>query len=149
MALSSPRLRRFVHQAMIAAAGVATPTPIQVAAAFDVLCGRLRDRLHPLFGATAISALFARALAVSTKEYSWLAEVLPADGECCSPQGLQTVSEVSAPQLVEEGLVSVLAHDLALLSAFIGEDFVIPLAQDAWGAVSATQPNENTEDIHE
>ena len=34
---------------------------------------------------------------------------------------------------LEEGLAAVLAHNIALLSAFVGEDLVLPLVQQAWG----------------
>ena len=36
---------------------------------------------------------------------------------------------------LEEGLAAVLAHNIGLLSAFVGEDLVLPLVQQAWGVV--------------
>jgi hypothetical protein len=57
--LSSPTLRRFVKHALIAATGANAPDRTQLAAAFDMLCDRLRARLHPMFGTAPVSALFA------------------------------------------------------------------------------------------
>jgi hypothetical protein len=38
---------------------------------------------------------------------------------------------------LEEGLAAVLAHNIGLLVAFVGEDLVLPLVQQAWGVVEA------------
>lgn len=145
MSLSSPALRRFVRRALVAATGAATPTASELAAAFDLLCERLRARLYPLFGAAAISALFARAHHVATAEFTWLRDVVPNDGERCSIEGLQAVAGELDSETLQEGLAAVLAHDLGLLSTFIGEDFVMPLVQEAWGAASVAEGSDNTE----
>jgi hypothetical protein len=136
MPLSSPKLRRFARHALVAAAGDPAPDQAQLASAFDVLCDRLRDRLHPLFGPAAITALFARALHVATGEFAWLADVVPTNGERCSLEGLERVSGTLERETLEEGLAAVLAHEIGLLSAFIGEDFVMPLVQAAWETTS-------------
>jgi hypothetical protein len=130
--LSSPTLRRFVKHALLAAAGETGLDRAQLAGAFDVLCERLRARLHPLFGPTAVAALFDRARHVATAEFPWLADVLPNSGGQCSVQGLEHVSGKIARDTVADGLAAVLAHDIGLLSAFIGDDFVMPLVQAAW-----------------
>jgi hypothetical protein len=137
MSLSSPRVRRFVVHALVGATGEAAPDRAQLASAFDVLCERLRARLHPLFGPTAIAALFARALHVATAEFPWLSSAVPRDGERCSLEGLERVSADIELAALAEGLAAVLAHDIGLLSAFIGEDFVMPLVQAAWEMTSA------------
>ena len=36
---------------------------------------------------------------------------------------------------IADGLATVLAHDIALLSTFVGEDLVLPLVQEAWGTM--------------
>jgi hypothetical protein len=132
MPVGSPNLRRFVRQALVGATGRATPDKTELASSFDLLCDRLRARLYPLFGPAAISALFARALHVATTEFAWLADVVPKDGERCSLEGLERVSSAIDRDTLEEGLAAVLAHEMGLLSAFIGEDFVMPLVQAAW-----------------
>jgi hypothetical protein len=134
MPLSSPALRRFVKQALADAAGHTAPDETRLASAFDLLCERLRARLHPLFGPTAIRALFARALHVATAEFAWLAEVLPKDAERCAVNGIERVSGEVERHVLEDGLAAVLAHDIGLLSEFIGEDLVMPLVQAAWEA---------------
>jgi hypothetical protein len=96
--------------------------------------------LDPLFGRTAVAALFARALHVATAEFPWLADVVPKNGERCSLAGLERVSAGIGRDVLVEGLAAVLAHDIGLLSALIGEDFVMPLVQSAWGAASPHTP---------
>ena len=136
MALSSSKLRRFVRQALVGASGATAPDQAQLASSFNSLCERLRARLHPLFGSTAIAALFARALHVATAEFPWLARVVAKDGERCELEGLEAVSRTIDRETLEEGLAAVLAHEMGLLSAFIGEDFVMPLVQAAWETTS-------------
>jgi hypothetical protein len=136
MPLSSPTLRRFVKQALVGATGRSAPDKTELALSFDLLCERLRVRLHPLFGPTALTALFARAHHVATTEFAWLADVVPKDGERCSLQGLERVGAAIDRDALEEGLAAVLAHQMGLLIAFIGEDFVMPLVQAAWEITS-------------
>jgi hypothetical protein len=122
--------------ALLGVIGDTAPDRAQLASSFDLLCDRLRARLNPLFGPTAIAALFARALHVATAEFPWLAEVVLKDGERCSLAGLERVSGEIKHEALTEGLAAVLAHEIGLLSAFIGEDFVIPLVQAAWETTS-------------
>jgi hypothetical protein len=136
MPLSSPGLRRFARRALVAVAGDPAPDQARLASGFDVLCERLRARLHPLFGREASAALFARALHVATTEFAWLADVVPKNGERCSLEGLDRLSGAIERHTLEEGLAAVLAHEIGLLSAFIGEDFVMPLVQAAWETTS-------------
>ena len=121
-----------MRDALVTATGVSRPDRAQLAAAFDLRCEQLRTRLGPLFGTTAISALFARALALSTMEFPWLAHVVPNDGARCSLDAL--LHDDTLQPSLEEGLASVLAHDIGLLIEFIGDDLVMPLVEDAWGA---------------
>lgn len=137
MPLSSPRLRRFTKQALVAVVPDPAPDQAQLATAFELLCDRLRARLHPLFGGAAIAALFARALHVATTEFPWLADVVPKNGERCSLENLERVSGAVERESLQEGLAAVLAHEIGLLSAFIGEDFVMPLVQAAWETTSS------------
>lgn len=136
MPLSSPQLRRFVEHALVGATGQTAPGPAQLASSFDLLCERLRARLHPLFGPTAIAALFGRAVHVATAEFSWLGDVVARDGERCSLEGLGRASGTVDRDTLEAGLAAVLAHEIGLLAAFIGEDFVMPLVQAAWETTS-------------
>jgi hypothetical protein len=136
MPLSSPKLQRFVEHALMSVGGDAVAGRAELASAFDVLCDRLRARLHPVFGPTAIAALFVRAHYVATAEFPWLANVVPNDGERCSLEGLERVSAEIELDAIQAGLAAVLAHEIGLLSAFIGEDFVMPLVQAAWETTS-------------
>jgi hypothetical protein len=136
MTLTSPQLRRFVRRALVDTTGVPAPSVPQIASAFDSLCKRLRTRLQPLFGGVAISALFGRSLHLAVAEFPWLQELVPADTERCALDTVPDVEGRFTTEMLQEGLGAILAHDIALLSTFIGEDFVLPLVQQAWGTVS-------------
>src|SRR5258708_225305 len=84
MILSSPQLRRFVRRRLGEARGGKTLDRPQLASAFNTLCDRLQQRLQPLFGTSAVTALFARALHVATVEFPWLADVIGKNGDGCS-----------------------------------------------------------------
>jgi hypothetical protein len=116
------------------ATDTASPDPPRLASAFNKLCDRLRDHLQPLFGTTAVTALFARALHVSTAEFPWLAKVIGKNGDGCSMDVLPTIQDVDIGTL-PDGLATVLAHNIGLLSTFVGDDLVLPLVQEAWGTV--------------
>ena len=135
MTLSSPSLRRFVRRALVDTTGGAAPDRVQLASAFDVLSERLRQRLQTLFGTKAATALFVRARHVATAEFPWLAHVVPKHGDHHSINGAKTLEAVDLAT-VEEGFAAVLAHNIGLLSTFVGEDLVLPLVQQAWGDVT-------------
>src|SRR4051812_19738237 len=118
MPLSTPKLRRFVRQALVVATGHTAPDTTQLASSFDVLCERLHTRLRPLFGIISIKALFARALHVATTEFEWLADVVPKDAEQCSLEGLERVSGAVESEALAEGLAAILANEMGLLSGF-------------------------------
>ena len=103
------------------------------ARAFEALCGSLRGRLQPLFGAAAVQALFARALHLARVEFPWLSLVEPVKPDACSLAGLEDAAAQRDPAEVRDGVVAVLAHDLQLLITFIGEDLAVPLIEQAWG----------------
>jgi hypothetical protein len=130
--LSSPQLRRFVVRALIDTSGAASPDGAQLASAFDTLSDRLRKRLQPLFGSRAVTALFSRARHLASAEFPWLLDIIPNGSEQVAADRLRTISGLE-PAMLRDGLAAVLAHDIGLLSAFIGDDLVLPLVQDAWG----------------
>ena len=113
-----------------------SPDRAQLASAFDLLCERLRRQLQPLFGTTAVNALYVRAVQVATGEFSWLREVVSNGEEPCVSDRIASVEELEIDAL-EEGLAAVLAHNIGLLNALFGEDLVLPLVQQAWGVIEA------------
>lgn len=132
----SPELHRFVTLALIATTGVPVPDPAQLATAYDVLCERLRARLDAMFGADATTALFARAHRLALSEFAWLADLLPNDNGGCSRDRLNSIAAEIGPHQMAEGLAAVLAHNIGLLSTFVGDDLIMPLVRDAWGPAS-------------
>ena len=137
MPLHSPSLRRFVRRALVDTTGVPTPDRAQLASAFVTLCQRLQRRLQSLFGTTAVGALYARSVHVAAVEYPWLAQIVGKGEESCSVDGIATMQTLDR-DTVEEGLAAVLAHNIGLLSAFVGEDLVLPLVQEAWDVSAAS-----------
>ena len=133
MILSSPQLRRFVRRTLVEAAGAKALDRPQLASSFNSLCNRLRQRLQPLFGTSAVTALFARALHVATAEFSWLGDVIGKNGDVCSTDAIASIQGIEMDSL-EEGLAALLADYIGLLSTFVGDDLVLPLVQEAWGA---------------
>jgi hypothetical protein len=130
MPLHSSSLRRFVRRALVDATGVPKPDRAQLASAFATLSQRLRGRLQSWFGTTAISALFARSVHLAAGEYPWVAGIVADAEESFSVERIATLETVDA-NTVEEGFAAILAHNIGLLSAFVGEDLVLPLVQEA------------------
>ena len=97
MSLSSPTLRRFVRRALVEATGTPVPDSPQLAAAFDRLCGHLHLQLQPLFGKTAVDALFARALHVTASEFPWIRDLMQRGQAPCVANALTTVPPPGAP----------------------------------------------------
>lgn len=145
MGLSSPRLRRFVRHALVAATDVTSPDAAQLRAAFELLCDRLWIRLRPLFGELAIKALFVRAVHSAQADFAWLKNVSPEEAAGCRLEGLDIVSRDLEPHLLAEGLAAILADEIGLLSAFIGDDVVLPLVEQSWGAMSMADRPADTE----
>jgi hypothetical protein len=147
MTLSSPELRRFVQRALVDASGTVSPDHAQLASAFNALCEQLRTRLQPLFGTAASTALFARALHVATQEFPWLPDVITKDAaERCLANGKAPGDATLSVGRLEEGLATVLADEIALLSTFVGKDLVLPLVQQAWGVARPTEPARSKDD---
>jgi hypothetical protein len=77
-----------------------------------------------------------RAVHVATGEFSWLREIVSNGQEPCVSDRIASVEALEIDAL-EEGLAAVLAHNIGLLNAFVGEDLVLPLVQQAWGVIEA------------
>lgn len=136
MTLSPPTLRRFVRRALVDATGAAAPDRAQLLSVFDQLYARLHRQLQTLFGTIAVDALFQRGLHVAAADFPWLREVVGSGVDPCAGSRTALVEGVETDTL-KDGLAAVLAHAIALLSAFVGEDLVLPLVQQAWGVGGA------------
>jgi hypothetical protein len=141
MPLNSSELRRFVNGALLSASGVPSPDRTQLIASFTVLCDQLRQQLLPIFGTAATVALFARALQLATHEYPWLGE-LKLSRDRCSLDAFESAREGLDGDELAAGLGALLAQDIALLIAFVGEDLILPLVRGAWGraTIAPTTP---------
>src|SRR4051794_24735344 len=111
MTVSPPSLRRFVRRALVDATGLTSPGPTQLASAFHTLCGRLDSQLQPLFGKTAVDALFVRAVHVAAAEFPWLRELVQKNQNPCEADQTTSVAALEI-HTVEDGFAAVLAHNI-------------------------------------
>jgi hypothetical protein len=60
-------------------------------------------------------------------------------------EGLDGLDSHLDPQTMQEGLAAVLAHEITLLSTFIGDDLIMPLVQEAWGTAATAETRARSE----
>jgi hypothetical protein len=131
MDASSNRYRQFARGALVKTANSAAPTHSQLITAFQTLRERLARTLTPVFGSMAVDALFDRSRHLATDEYPWLAELMPdRGGKAIDPSKVAVLAAIDA---LQDGFAAMLAHDIGLLVALVGEDFIMPLTHKAWG----------------
>jgi hypothetical protein len=130
MPLNSQKLWPEVRQALTRVAASAHPDPNRSIGAFNILRDLLRRRLEPIFGSGAVDALFARSTSLAANEFRWLNDAMPNGARPFRETPPPANTPAAGPLL--DGLVAVLSHDIALLIAFVGEDFVMPIVRQAW-----------------
>jgi hypothetical protein len=138
--LDTVRLRRFVNHALIGATNDSAPERALLSAAFILLSDQLGLRLRPLFGGLAIKDLLARALSLAQKEFPWLDGVSVDGSDGYALLGLEAIKEDVSPHELASGFSAILAHQIALLCGFIGDDIVLPLVEQSWGTASLVPP---------
>jgi hypothetical protein len=95
-----------------------------------VVCEKLRPQLAMLMGNAGFRALLSRSLALATVEVAWLSGVhVNATGTL---HGLDEVIAQLAPREIAEGGMVLVTQLLGLLVAFIGEDLMVRLVDEAW-----------------
>lgn len=113
--------------------GGGKPSEEKLLLAFHV-CEKLRQHLATFMGSAGFHTLFARALALATKEVPWLRAVrINEDG---SLAGLEELQTQLGPDEMFEGGVVLLAQLLGLLVAFIGENLTVRLVREVWPKVT-------------
>ena len=135
MAMSSLRFRPLARQALANAVGVDAPTDTKITDGFNVLNDRLIAALQRLFGADPTRALVVRSQQLAERDYAFLHAILKHENGHLHA-GLAGQS-LSADELMA-ALSAVLAHEIDLLTALVGEDLVMPLVSRAWPAVTAS-----------
>jgi hypothetical protein len=108
--------------------------PQDLAAGLQSTCAALHARLSPLISALGFQTLFARAITLAAREFPPLATLMvTADGSDCVLSGLaHPVDARATDEEADNALVAVLAHFLALLVLFIGEDLGLRTIRDVW-----------------
>jgi hypothetical protein len=110
-------------------------TPHDLAAGLQSTCDALHARLSPLISALGFQTLFARAITLAAREFPLLATVtVTAAGPNCALSGLAHPAHAGATDdgAADDALVAVLAHFLALVVLFIGEDLGLRTIRYVW-----------------
>jgi hypothetical protein len=131
MSLSSHRHRALAERALDGVV-VADANHRQVAEGFNVLRDRFGAQVERLFGAIATDALFERSIHLAKVEFPYLSTLNPGSARRIRVDGPQSALPAIDARVLHAGLAAVLSHDIALLSALVGEDIVMPLVNKAW-----------------
>ncbi len=94
------------------------------------VCDRLHQHLAMFMGNGGFRALLSRALTLASAEVPWLRDVR-VDPDA-SLDGLEELGARLGPDELLAGRVVLVAHLLALLIAFIGEDLTVRLVREVW-----------------
>jgi hypothetical protein len=107
--------------------------PHDLAAGLQSTCDALYVRLSPLISALGFQTLFSRAITLAAREFPRLATLtVTADGADCVLSGLAPADGQATDADADHACVAVLAHFLALLVLFIGEDLGLRTIRDVW-----------------
>lgn len=102
---------------------------------------KMRPHLVTLMGNAGFRALLSRALALASKDFPPMREVIiQADG---SMDGLTQIEAELSPKEVLENRVNVLAQLFGLLVAFIGANLTLSLIRESWSNVTLEDLNFN------
>jgi len=109
-------------------------SPHDLAAGLQSTCDALHARLSPLISGLGFQTLLARAITLAAREFPALATLTVTAGVSdCALSGLAHPQDAWATDdSGDVALVAVLAHFLALLVLFIGEDLGLRTIRDVW-----------------
>jgi hypothetical protein len=111
------------------------------------VCEKLRRSLSALAGVTGYRVLLARALTLAKADVPWLGVAqVNADGVLV---GLGEVDPQLDKHEVTQGEVVLIAHLVALLVGFVGEDLTVSLVREVWPTAREFVKDEKEEDHHE
>ena len=129
MSRATPMMRDFAERLIAYESRGKKPAGAKTPAAFEV-CEKLRPHLATFMGKAGFQALLSRALALASAEVPRLSAV-----QVRADDTLAGLDEEEAPaeraKLIEGGIV-LLAHLLALLEAFIGENLMLRMLCAVW-----------------
>jgi hypothetical protein len=111
--------------------------------ALDRICQSLNTRLTPLLSDAGVNALFARALSLAGREYSFL--MAAGTIKDCSLDGLRQTVHGRNPAEASDAVVAILANFLWLLVTFIGQDLGLRKVHEGWPDLPFTAPGSPSE----
>jgi len=121
----------------------------KLAEAAERTCVRLRGRLGVLIGQRGFTALFDRALFLAAAERPSLREIRYDAREEPGLIGARAFARTREPEETEDGLVTIVAHFIGLLVAFLGEELAEHLVRDAWRESIPRAPLDGAEAGHD
>ncbi len=125
------------------------PDPAGMADAMERICQRMYQQLVKRVGSTGYSVLVARALHVTKDEFLFLdsVEVELQSGSCL--KGLREgVQELDSTE-VGQGIASLLANFISLLSRFVGPDLALSQVHRAYPEIPLDEAGHSSEEAKE
>jgi hypothetical protein len=117
--------------------------------ATEDLLNRLSRRLGRIIGSDGYASLVSRALRVTARQFTFLADVTSeADATGFTLRRLSTSLLGREPAEARLGLVTLLATLIRLLVTLIGDDLAMRLIGQAWPESAGTPPGSGSEERH-
>lgn len=145
MTRTSEALRGIVRRELRPRPAAAADAKAVAAAAMETY-EQLARQLARLIGEAGVSAIQARSVHLTQKEFPWLAAAPPTEGSQRPVQHLRTTLEGQQPAVILVSAEALVVNFIDLLVTLIGEHLTTRLLQDAWpGDFMAGTAQEATE----
>jgi hypothetical protein len=129
----SPALAEFARR-LVQHEAARVGNPHDLAAGLQSACDALYARLWPLISVLGFQTLFGRAIRLASREFPSLAtlSVTAAESHCALSGLAHSEDTLPRDDGADDAFVAVLAHFVALLLLFIGEDLGLRTIRDVW-----------------
>lgn len=145
MTRTSEALRHIVRRELRPGAAAAADAKAVAAATMETY-EQLARQLARLIGEAGVSAIHARSVHLTQKEFPWLAAAPPTEGSQLPIQHLRATLEGQPPAVILVSAEALVVNFIDLLVTLIGEHLTTRLLQDAWpGDFMAGTAQEATE----
>ena len=124
-------LRRIVRRELRPKAAAAADAKAVAAATMETY-EQLARQLARLIGKAGVSAIHARSVHLTQKEFPWLAAAPPAESSQLPIQHLRTTLERQQPAVILVSAETLVVNFIDLLETLIGEHLTTRLLQEAW-----------------
>ena len=138
-AAGDSRLRQAVHKALTQEAGSDADAKALATAALR-LYGALAQQLTPLIGDGGVTALMARSMYLTQREFPWLADARDRDQSAGAISQVGFCLERQEPAVGGRAVVALFAMFGGLLANMIGDPLTIRLLRHAWPIGFSDEP---------